>query len=77
MPDENSDSKSREQEPDQKRPPGEFRLTPAGKKTARYEELPVSPPDKKIHPRRRMPPVPEKTDEQPEENDEDLPHPPE
>jgi hypothetical protein len=64
---------SEEENPDQALQPGEVRLTPAGKRTARYEDLPTAPADKKIHPRRRLPAVPDNTDELPTDDDEEPP----
>ena len=58
---------------DQAVPPGEVRLTPAGKRTARYEDLSPPPPDKKIHRRRPLPPVPDTTDELPTAQDDEPP----
>jgi hypothetical protein len=60
-------------EPSQKKPlrPGEVRLKPAGEATVKHEECAPEPPvDKRIHPRRPLPPVPEKPAEPPDEDQE-------
>ena len=52
-------------DPDRKPDPGEVTLTPAGDVTVKkHEDAPPQRRDKTIHPRRPMPPVPEKSDDE-------------
>lgn len=71
MPDRETDAKKKA---DERKPVRQVHLKPAGEALVKPQENPVEPPtDKRIHPRRPLPLVPEGPDDQEQDADDQEP----